>query len=108
MCRLQCSYILLLNFKLDKWNECCLKKIKVAKFSQQPYEKFHGFSFEGKSRAAHTCVTPAHAIGSFTMCCILDQNSAKVSGLKYLMSQQCCDSENESSNTRVKNTVTIV
>ena len=30
------------------------------------------------------------------------------SGLKYLMSQQCCDSENESSNTRVKNTGTIV
>ena len=28
--------------------------------------------------------------------------------LKYLISQQCCDSENESSNTRVKNTVTIV
>ena len=28
--------------------------------------------------------------------------------VKYLMSQQCCDSENESSNTRVKNTVTIV
>ena len=28
--------------------------------------------------------------------------------LKYLISQQCCDSENESRNMRVKNTVAIV
>ena len=30
------------------------------------------------------------------------------SRLNYLISQQCCDSENESWNMRVKNTVAIV
>ena len=30
------------------------------------------------------------------------------SSLNYLISQQCCDSENESGNKRVKNTVVIV
>ena len=37
-----------------------------------------------------------------------DGHIATMVPLKYLMLQQCCDSENESSNTRVKNTVTIV
>ena len=53
--------------------------------------------------------------GSLYLSCLgrkMDQDlcdiSIKSSPLKYLISQQCCDSENKSGNTRVKNTVTIV